>query len=291
MSETQPNRSIFQYGPKFVGPNQCRFSVWAKSRNRMKLELRKSGQITQHKMERDDDGFFSVTIDDVNHGDDYRFVLNRNTQRPDPAAHFYSHDVHGWCKVINHDQYTWQQPDWQGLEKNDLVIYELHIGTFTQRGTFLSTIERLDELVELGITAIELLPISQCPGRWNWGYDGVGLFSVANNYGTPDHLKQLIDACHEKGLAVILDVVYNHLGPEGNYLSEFSPYFTAKHHTPWGSAWNFDDIDNRFVRQFMQESVRLWIQEYRFDGLRLDAVHFMFDDSEKPIQIMEQDST
>ena len=285
MPETQPNRTSFQFGPKFIQPEQCRFSVWAKSRNRMKLELKQAGKVTQHPMQRDEDGFFSVTVDGVKHGDDYRFVLNRSTQRPDPAAHYYTHDVHGWCKVIDHSQYQWRQSDWKGLEKKDLVLYELHIGTFTEKGTFLSTIERLDELVELGVTAVELLPVAQCPGRWNWGYDGVGLFSVANNYGTPDHLKQLIDACHERGLAIILDVVYNHLGPEGNYVSEFGPYFTAKHHTPWGSAWNFDDVDNQYVRHFMTENVRHWIQEYRFDGLRLDAVHFMFDESEKPIQI------
>ena len=251
----------------------------------MKLELRQSGQITEHKMERDEDGFFSVTVDGVKHGDDYRFMLNRTTFRPDPAAHFYTHDVHGWCKVIDHSQYQWQQPAWQGIAKQDLVIYELHIGTFTDRGTFLSTIERLDELVELGVTAVELLPVAQCPGRWNWGYDGVGLFSVTNNYGTPDHLKQLVDACHERGLAIILDVVYNHLGPEGNYLAEFGPYFTDKHHTPWGSAMNFDDVDCQFVRQFLVANVQYWIEHYRFDGLRLDAVNFMFDDSEKPIQI------
>lgn len=285
MPEIQSNQSTFQYGPQFVGPQQCRFSVWAKSRQRMKLELRQSGNVTEHKMVRDDDGFFSVTVKGVQHGDDYRFMLNRTTSRPDPAAHFYAHDVHGWCKVIDHDQYSWQHGDWKGLEKKDLILYELHIGTFTQQGTFLSAIDRLDELVSLGVTAIELLPVAQCPGRWNWGYDGVGLFSVANNYGTPDHLKKLIDACHQRGLAIILDVVYNHLGPEGNYLSEFGPYFTSNHHTPWGSALNFDDTDRQYVRQFMSANVRHWIERFRFDGLRLDAVHFMFDDSEKPIQI------
>ena len=285
MPETQPNQSIYQYGPAFTAPQQCRFSVWAKSRKRMKLELRQSGQISEHKMERDEDGFFSVTVDNVKHGDDYRLMLNRTTSRPDPAAHFYSHDVHGWCKAIDHNQYQWQHTDWKGLDKNDLIIYELHVGTFTERGTFLSTIERLDELVELGITTVELLPVAQCPGRWNWGYDGVGLFSVANNYGTPDHLKQLVDACHERGLAIILDVVYNHLGPEGNYLSEFAPYFTTKHHTPWGSALNFDDVDREYVREFMKANVRHWIKHFQFDGLRLDAVHFMFDNSEKPMSI------
>jgi malto-oligosyltrehalose trehalohydrolase len=285
MPETQLHQSSFQFGPQFVGKNQCRFSVWAKSRRRLKLEVRQSGEVTEHQMKRDEHGFFAVTLSGVEHGDEYRFVLNSKTHRPDPAANFYTHDVHQWCKVIDHDRYRWQHPDWRGIEKANLVIYELHIGTFTHQGTFLSTIERLDELVELGVTAIELLPINQCPGRWNWGYDGVGLFSVANNYGTPDHLKQLIDACHDRGLAIILDVVYNHLGPEGNYLSEFASYFTPKHHTPWGSALNFDDTDREYVREFLLANVRYWIQQFRFDGLRLDAVHFMFDDSEKPIPI------
>ncbi len=285
MPETQPHQTNFQFGPHFTGHGQCRFTLWSPARKRMTLELKQSGEIRAHKMDRDEDGFFSVTVDGVAHGDDYRFRLNSTTFRPDPAARFYASDVHRWCKVIDQDQYRWQQTDWQGTSKEDLVIYELHVGTFTQQGTFLSAIERLNELVELGVTGIELLPVAQCPGRWNWGYDGVGLFSVANNYGTPDHLKQLVDACHERGLAIILDVVYNHLGPEGNYLSEYGPYFTDRHHTPWGAAWNFDDVDNRFVRAFIIENARMWIEQYRFDGLRLDAVHFMFDDSPKPIQI------
>ena len=165
------------------------------------------------------------------------------------------------------------------------MIYELHIGAFTQAGTWLGAIERLPELVALGVTAVEILPIAQTPGRWNWGYDGVGLFAAENAYGTPDELKQFVDACHQHGLAVILDVVYNHLGPEGNYLSEFGPYFTPKHHTPWGSAWNFDDVDNHHVRNMMLQNAAMWVEDYHFDGLRLDAVHFMFDDSPTPLSI------
>ena len=187
--------------------------------------------------------------------------------------------------MVDQDLYRWQDESWQGVAKDDLVIYELHIGAFTQAGTWLGAMERLPELIDLGVTAVEILPIAQTPGRWNWGYDGVGLFAAENVYGTPGELKQFVDACHQHGLAVILDVVYNHLGPEGNYLSEFGPYFTKKHHTPWGSAWNFDDVDNHHVRKMMLQNVAMWIEDYHFDGLRLDAVHFMFDDSPTPLSI------
>ena len=163
----------------------------------------------------------------MRHGDAYRFRLNGDTSRPDPAAHWFESSVHEWNIAVDHGSYQWKSNDWKGIPKRDLIIYELHIGTFTEAGTFLSAIERIDELIELGITAIEILPVAQCPGRWNWGYDGVGIFAVQNTYGTPNDFKTFIDACHQKGVAVILDVVFNHLGPEGNYLSEFAPYFTC----------------------------------------------------------------
>jgi malto-oligosyltrehalose trehalohydrolase len=172
---------------------------------------------------------------------------------------------------------------WKGIEKPDLVIYEMHIGTFTENGTFLSAIERIPELVELGITAIELLPVAQSPGKWNWGYDGVNLFAVRNTYGTPDEFRELIDACHGAGLAVLLDVVYNHLGPEGNYLSDFGRYYSQKHRTPWGEAFDFDGRNAIPVRRFIVENVLYWLREFHLDGLRLDAVHFMFDEGDYTI--------
>ncbi len=236
-------------------------------------------------MERSEDGWFSITVDDIAHGDAYRFRINEEKSRPDPAAHWFESSVHQWNRAVDHGDFNWQSTDWKGIAKRDLIIYELHIGTFTEDGTFLSAIERLDELIELGITAIEILPVAQCPGRWNWGYDGVGLFAAQNTYGSPHDLKTFVDACHSKGLAVILDVVFNHLGPEGNYLSEFAPFFTNKRKTPWGDALNFDGQDCEHVRAFMSQCAVHWIEHYRFDGLRVDAVHFMFDDSDLPVSM------
>ena len=170
------------------------------------------------------------------------------------------------------------------LPKRDLVIYELHVGTFTASGTFLGCVEKLPYLKNLGITAIELLPVAQCPGRWNWGYDGVGLFSVNHNYGTPRDFKKLVNECHKLGIAVILDVVYNHLGPEGNYLGAYGDYTSKKHATPWGDALNFDDKNCDAVREFVVENALYWLSEYHLDGLRLDALHFMKDESDYSIQ-------
>ncbi len=276
------------FGPRKIAPGIWQFSVWAPKPKDLTLLLKRDDGVVEFPMEISADGFYAITVDDeigVNHGDQYCFCIDGKTNRPDVAARCYVDDVHGWCSVVDQDVYRWKDEAWKGVTKNDLVIYELHIGTFTQAGTWLGTIERLPELVSLGVTAVEILPIAQTPGRWNWGYDGVGLFAAENAYGTPDELKQFVDACHQSGLAVILDVVYNHLGPEGNYLSEFGPYFTKKHHTPWGSAWNFDDVGNHHVRNMMLQNVAMWVEDYHFDGLRLDAVHFMFDDSPTPLSI------
>ena len=215
------------------------FRVWAPKCKTMELETQKKPMLRS--MDRGDDGWFSISVEDIEHGDAYRFRIDSNNSRPDPAAHAFESSVHEWNLAIDHDKFSWKCQNWKGIPKGDLIVYELHIGTFTQQGTFLAAIDRVDELVELGITAIEILPVAQCPGRWNWGYDGVGIFAVQNTYGSPDDFKTFIDACHQKGVAVILDVVFNHLGPEGNYLSEFAPYFTKKRKTPWGDALNFDD--------------------------------------------------
>ena len=186
-------------------------------------------------------------------------------------------------QVIDHDAYQWTDQQWRGVAKQDLVIYELHLGSFTVDGTYEAAIGRLDELVELGITAIELLPLAQSPGKWNWGYDGVNYFAPRNTFGSTDDLKRFVDQCHARGLAVINDVVYNHVGPEGNYLSAIAPYGSSKHGTPWGDAFNFDGKHNDQVRQFVIDNVMFWIDEYHFDGLRLDAVHYMFDDGKPHI--------
>jgi malto-oligosyltrehalose trehalohydrolase len=235
-------------------------------------------------MDRDDEGFFSIVANDIAHGQPYRFRLDGDRSRPDPAAHAFESSVHEWSTAVDHSKFEWQA-DWKGVPKSDLIIYELHIGTFTNEGTFDSAIQRLPELIDLGITAVELLPLAQCPGKWNWGYDGVGLYAVQNTYGSPDDFKRFVDACHQQGLGVILDVVFNHLGPEGNYLSEFGPFFTKRHKTPWGDALNFDGKDSHFVRKFICDCATHWIENYRLDGLRLDAVHFMFDDSDTPMSM------
>lgn len=213
----------------------------------------------------------------------YQFALNQQQRRPDPTARFQPASVHTHSRVTSPCSFPWTDHDWQGVSKRDLVVYELHLGAFSRSGDYRGAIERIPYLKSLGATAIELLPVAQAPGRWNWGYDGVGLYAPNHNYGSPDELKLLVDRCHREGLAVLLDVVYNHLGPEGNYLSEFGPYFSRKHHTPWGGAVNFDGWQSTEVRRWVVENAVYWLDEFHFDGLRLDAVHFMFDDSEVSI--------
>ena len=212
----------------------------------------------------------------------YKFLLKGRDGGgafPDPCSHYQPDGVHGFSQVVNHHTYRWGDGDWKGVDWERALMYELHTGTFTREGTFAGAAKRLDYLLELGINTLELMPLTQTPGRWNWGYDGVGLFSVNCNYGKPDELKALIDLCHQKGLAVILDIVYNHFGPEGNYLGNFGPYFTDKYETPWGEAVNFDDSGCAAARRMVLNSVRHWIERYHFDGLRLDAVHAIKDQS------------
>ena len=209
----------------------------------------------------------------------YAYKLDGKGPFPDPYSHYQPEGVHGFSRVVDHGVYQWNEAGWKGAELKDLLIYEIHPGTFTPEGTFRGVVSRLDYLQELGVNAVELMPATQTPGRWNWGYDGVNLFSVNHRYGTPEELKFLVEECHRRGLAVILDVVYNHFGPEGTYLREFGPYFTAKHETPWGEAVNYDDAYCNMARQMVLDSVSHWLETYRFDGLRLDAVHAIQDTS------------
>ena len=259
------------------------FRVWAPKCKTIELETQNEPALLP--MDRSEDGWFEVTAENIKHGDAYRFRIDGEKSRPDPAAHSFEASVHDWNLAIDHGAFKWKTADWKGVAKRDLIIYELHIGTFTESGTFLSTIERIDELIELGINAIEVLPVAQCPGRWNWGYDGVGIFAAQNTYGTVHDFKTFVDICHQKGVTVILDVVFNHLGPEGNYLAEYAPYFTKKRKTPWGDSLNFDDRHCKHVRSFMSQCAVHWIENYNLDGLRVDAVHFMFDESEMPISM------
>ncbi len=264
---------------------QTGFRVWAPRCRQVDVDVEQDGTRRRHPLQPEGDGHFSGIIDGVGPGARYGYRLDDTVTRPDPRSAYQPDGVHGLTEVIDQRSFPWTDRGWSGRSKRDLVIYELHVGAFTEAGTFLAAIERLDALVELGITAIELMPVTQTPGRWNWGYDGVNLFAVRNSYGTPNDLKALVDACHARGLAVILDVVYNHVGPEGNYLAEFGPYFSRRHHTPWGDAFNYDARGSRrdrsqHVRRFVLDNAVFWLAEYHLDGLRLDAVHFIHDDRE-----------
>lgn len=257
------------------------FRVWAPSAREVSVQLPLRDQ--SWPLKRLNTGYHCLTVPGVGHGDRYQFSVDGGPGRPDPASRSQPDGVHAASQVIDLGRFKWSDSGWPGVARRDLVIYELHLGSFTQAGTCLAAIERLDSLERLGITAVELMPLAQSPGRWNWGYDGVNLFAPSNNYGTPEELSQFIDACHSRGLAVILDVVYNHLGPEGNYLREFAPYFSDKYPTPWGEALDFESEMGQNVRHFILQNVRYWMQDYHFDGLRLDAIHFLFDDSPRHI--------
>ena len=272
-------------GSTLISENETRFRVWAANCQSVNLEIiERLGDLEKvrerYPMESDNKGIFSTTITDCGAGTLYRFQLDNGMGRPDPRSKSQPYGVHGPSAVVDSDRFQWTDQNWTGIEKKNLVIYELHLGSFTPTGTYLTAIEQLDDLVKLGITAVEFLPLAQCPGNWNWGYDGVNYFAPSNNFGTPDELKCLVNACHDRGLAVINDVVYNHVGPEGNYLAEFAPYRSPKFNTPWGDALNFKRAE---VRQFVLDNVSYWIDEFHFDGLRLDAVHYMFDDREDHI--------
>lgn len=216
----------------------------------------------------------------------YWYVLDGDRRRPDPAARSLPEGVHGPAEVVDPASFRWTDAGWRGRPLSEYVIYELHVGAFTPEGTFTAVIPRLPRLVALGVTAIELMPVASFPGPRNWGYDGVGLYAPQKTYGGPAGLQALVDAAHAYGLAVVLDVVYNHLGPEGNYLAEFGPYFTNRYHTPWGPSINYDGEDAAEVRRFFIENALRWVTEYHIDSLRLDAIHGIFDLS--PVHILRE---
>jgi maltooligosyltrehalose trehalohydrolase len=216
-------------------------------------------------------------------GDHYFYVLDDGRPLPDAVSRLLPEGVHGPTEIVDAEAFRWSDRDWRGLDLRDYILYELHVGTFTPQGTFEGVIERLDYLKALGISVIELMPVAAFPGARNWGYDGVSPYAVQASYGGPEGLKRLVDAAHGAGLGVVLDVVYNHLGPEGNYLSQFGPYFTGRHHTPWGDAINYDGPDAREVRRYFVENALYWVREYHLDGLRLDAVQTICDESAKHI--------
>lgn len=226
---------------------------------------------------------FHAFIDSAHCGDDYALILDGERARPDPVSRWQPHGVHGASRIVDPSAFQWTDSRWKGIALEHYIIYELHVGTFTAEGTFAGVVAKLPHLKALGITAIELMPVAEFPGDRNWGYDGVDLYAPHSAYGGPDDLRLLVDAAHREGIAVVLDVVYNHLGPEGNYLGEFGTYFTDHYRTPWGQALNFDGPGSDGVRRFFIENALYWLTEFHIDALRLDAIHGIFDFSARHI--------
>jgi maltooligosyltrehalose trehalohydrolase len=264
-----------------VSETHTQFRVWAPEASRLSV-VREGHE--DFPMQKSADGYFAATIPGCGSGDLYRFRIDDQGPFPDPASRYQPHGVHGPSQVIDPSSFSWTDRGWQGIAREDLILYELHLGTFTAEGTFLSAAAKLPELRDFGITAVELMPVADFAGSRNWGYDGVTLFAPARCYGAPDDLRRFVDAAHGLGLAVFLDVVYNHFGPDGAYPSLFSRhYFSQTHHSPWGSGINFDGPHSGPVRDFFVENALRWIHEYHFDGLRLDATHAIVDNSPRHI--------
>lgn len=265
-------------GARPLADGSTSFSVWAPLADRVNIDVVDGPQAIE--MTKDSVGYHHATVAGVTAGSRYFYRVDGGPRRPDPASRFQPQGVHGPSEVVD-PSFDWTDHDYRAPSRDELIIYELHVGTFTDAGTFAAAIDRIAELVELGITAIELMPVAASAGRWNWGYDGVALFAPMNAFGTPDDFRRFVDAAHAAGLAVFLDVVYNHLGPEGNYLSEFGPYLSSKHRTVWGDAPNFDDpVHGDAVRRFFAANAVYWLDEFHLDGLRVDAIHCMADDRE-----------
>jgi maltooligosyltrehalose trehalohydrolase len=263
------------YGATVLADGGVQFRVWAPAISSLAVELSPGRHVP---MQRDGEDFEAV-IPDAAPGDTYSFVFDDGRTRPDPASRSQPHGVHGPSQIVDPGAFHWSDEHWKGIALQDYIFYELHTGTFTPAGTFAGVVSKLDYLRELGITAIELMPVAEFPGSRNWGYDGVDLYAPHSAYGGPQELKKLVNACHRAGLAVVLDVVYNHLGPEGNYLSTFGPYFTDQYRTPWGPAINYDGPGSDGVRRFIIDNALYWLTEYHVDALRLDAIHSIFDSS------------
>ena len=266
----------FDLGAK-VSDSGTRFRVWAPKANSMSVLMLSGKAVGTVAMQPEGNGYYSVAIPGVVDGDRYLYQAGDRQARPDPVSRFQPEGVHEASQVVDPRLFAWLDQGWSGLPLEQYRIYELHVGTFTGEGTFQAVIPFLEYLVDLGITAIELMPVAQFPGNRNWGYDGVYLFAPQNSYGGPDGMKQLVNACHRKGLAVILDVVYNHFGPEGSYNDQFGYYVADKYKTPWGGAMNFDGPYSDPVVEFFMSNALYWINEFHVDALRLDAVDWIFD--------------
>lgn len=267
-------------GANYLGEQRCSFCVWAPRCEEVEVLITGPSPRT-HLLNRGLRGYHSAVLEGVAPGTRYFYRLNGDTQRPDPASRFQPEGVHGASEVLEPD-FPWEDAGWFGLPLRDYILYEVHVGTATAEGTFEALIPHLHELKDLGVTALELMPVAQFPGARNWGYDGVYPFAVQDSYGGPAGLRRLVNECHKLGLAVVLDVVYNHFGPEGNYLRDFGLYFTDRYHTPWGEALNFDGEHSDEVRRFFLENTIEWQREFHIDALRLDAVHAIHDFSATP---------
>lgn len=272
-------RHSVPFGAEPREDGSVRFRLWAPNAQRVELCLENRRSLSLP-LSRVDSGWFELATCEAVPGALYRYRIDGNINVPDPASRFQPADVDGPSEIIDPEAFEWRDELWRGRPWEETVVYELHVGTFTAEGTFRAVEQKLDYLRDLGITAVELMPVADFPGKRNWGYDGVLPYAPDSSYGRPEDLKHLVQAVHAKDLMVFLDVVYNHFGPEGNYLHAYAPqFFTRRHRTPWGDAINFDGDDSRIVRDFFLHNALYWLEEYHFDGLRLDAVHVIFDES------------
>jgi maltooligosyltrehalose trehalohydrolase len=263
-----------------VVPGGVHFRVWAPKRHRVEVVHDGGSPV----LEREEDGYFSGLVEEIGAGASYRYRLDGGDAFPDPASRFQPEGPHGPSCVVDPSAFEWTDRDWQGVGREGQVLYEMHVGTFTREGTWEAAARELPELARLGITVIEMMPVAEFPGRFGWGYDGVDLFAPSHLYGEPDDLRRFVDRAHSVGLGVILDVVYNHFGPDGNYLRQYADaWFTDRHENDWGDAINFDGEDAGPVRDFYVANAGYWIDEFHFDGLRLDATQDIHDDSDAPI--------
>lgn len=274
----------YTHGLYFNSLGEAEITVWAPLRE--KVEIAVQGKQVRLSLSKKELGYWSDTTSAIKPHDLYTIILDGEKERPDPAARSLPQGVHGPSQAIDLHNFSWTDYNWKNIPLTDYFIYEIHTGTFSPEGTFSGIQKKLDYLSDLGVTAIEIMPVAQFPGTRNWGYDGTAPYAVQSSYGGPRELQRLVDACHAKGIAVILDVVYNHLGPEGNYLPDFGPYFTVKYSTPWGNAINFDDEYCDGVRQYFIQNALMWLKDFHIDALRMDAVHAIKDFS--PVHILRE---
>lgn len=265
-------------GVELVGPNTADIRVWAPACGSVEFV----SDAISAPLERDEIGFFSGRVQGVAAGDRYWYLLDGSRRRPDPVSRYQPEGPHGPSVVIDPSRYAWSDQDWRGIPREGQVLYEMHVGTLTSEGTWAAAMARLEDVASIGVTVIQMMPVADFAGRWGWGYDGVNLYAPTHLYGAPDDLRRFVDRAHALGLGVILDVVYNHLGPDGNYLADFSKeYFTARYKNDWGSAINFEGP--RPARDFFVENAAYWVDEYHFDGFRLDATHEVRDASDEHV--------